>query len=166
MDMRLRSDAVWFRPMRCRPESLWDSVFKGYPITAIGQSGVPDFGHRSKKNIHCSDGVTPSRLEYDSVRKLKDRFVAYLNIRRVLTFLSQTYHPHCSTRLVICVQSMYILYSRALCLHQARLVVVHLFSFFNKLALDKHSAKKIETLKTRERYVSLFENRARIRTRR
>ena len=47
MDMRLRSDAVWFRPMRCRPESLWDCVFKGYPITAIGRSGVPDFGHCS-----------------------------------------------------------------------------------------------------------------------
>ena len=47
MDMRLRSDAVWFRPMRCRPESLWDCVLKGYPITAIGQSGVPDFGHHS-----------------------------------------------------------------------------------------------------------------------
>ena len=47
MDMRLGSDAVLFRPMRCRPESLWDYVFKGYPITAIGRSGVPDFGHCS-----------------------------------------------------------------------------------------------------------------------
>ena len=57
MDMRLRSGAVWFRPMRCRPESLWDCVFKGYPITAIGQSGVPDFGHCSYFNSCKSSRV-------------------------------------------------------------------------------------------------------------
>ena len=36
--------------MRCRLESLWDCVLKMYPITAIGQSGVPDFSHCSRSN--------------------------------------------------------------------------------------------------------------------
>ena len=59
MDMRLRSDAVWFRPMRCRPESVWDCVFKGYPITTIGRSGVPDFGHCSQNNV-CESSLKNS----------------------------------------------------------------------------------------------------------
>ena len=58
MDMRLRSYAVRFRPMRCRPESLWDCVFKGYPITDIGRSGVvPDFSHCSYEKNESSENV-------------------------------------------------------------------------------------------------------------